>query len=160
MENMVAIASQLTDESTEAPKIDVAHIYLQAVGVEPKKRRVYGLGTHASTFYPDSVSSSSSAFSHYNTLFDERLREELQEIQENLHRKNEEIQQKNEEMQKQIEEMKKKEEERLKREDAMQQKILHMEQIMCKLAQTSSIYQPPVEDPSRSPEVTTHTDSE
>ena len=95
----------------------------------------------------------------YNTLFDERLREELQEIQENLHRKNEEIQQKNEEMQKQIEEMKKKEEERLKREDEMQQKILHMKQIMCKLAQTSSIYQPPVEDPSRSPEVTTHTDS-
>ena len=38
MENMVAIASQLTDESTEAPEIDVAHIYLQAVGVEPKKR--------------------------------------------------------------------------------------------------------------------------
>ena len=74
-------ASQLTDESTEAPKIDVAHIYLQAVGVEPKKRRVYGLGTHASTFYQDSVSSSSSASSHYNTLFDERLREELQEIQ-------------------------------------------------------------------------------
>ena len=160
MENMFVIASQLTDESTEAPKIDVAHIYLQAVGVEPKKRRVYGLGTHASTFYPDSVSSSSSASSHYNTLFDERLREELQEIQENLHRKNEEIHQKNEEMQKQIEEMKKKKEERLKREDEMPQKILHMEQIMCKLAQTSSIYQPPVEDPSRSPEVTTHTDSE
>ena len=108
MENMVAIASQLTDESTVAPKIDVAHIYLQAVGVEPKKQRVYGLGTHASTFYPDSVSSSSSAASHFNTLFDERLREELQEIQENLHIKNEEIQQKNEEMQKQIEEMKKK----------------------------------------------------
>ena len=160
MENMVAIASQLTDESTEAPKIDVAQIYLQAVGVEPKKRRVYGLGTHASTFYPDSVSSSSSASSPYNTLFDERLREELQEIQENLHRKNEEMQQKNEEMQKQIEEMKKKEEERLKREDEMQQKILHMEQIMCKLGQTSSIYQPPVQDPSRSSEVTTHTDSE
>ena len=120
MENMVAIASQLTDESTEAPKIDVAHIYLQAVGVEPKKRRVYGLGTHASTFYPDFVSSSSSASSHYNTLFDKRLREELQEIQENLHIKNEEIQQKNEEMQKQIEEMKKREEERLKREDEMQ----------------------------------------
>ena len=160
MENMVAIASQLTDESTEAPKIDVAHIYLQAVGVEPKKRRVYGLGTHASTFYPDSVSSSSSASSHYNTLFDGRLREELQEIQKNLHRKNEEIQQKNKEMQKQIEEMKKKEEERLKREDEMQHKILHIEQIMCKLAQTSSIYQPRVEDPSKSSEVTTHTDSE
>ena len=31
---------------------------------------------------------------------------------------------------------------------------------MCKLAQTSSIYQPPAEDPSRCPEVTTHTDSE
>ena len=31
MENMVAIASQLTDESTEALEIDVAHIYLQAV---------------------------------------------------------------------------------------------------------------------------------
>ena len=82
---MVAIASQLTNESTDALEIDVAHIYLQAVGVEPKKRRVYGFGTHASTFYPDSISSSSSASSHYNTLFDERLREELQEIQENLH---------------------------------------------------------------------------
>ena len=42
----------------------------------------------------------------------------------------------------------------------MQQKILQMVQIMCKLAQLSSIYQPPVEDPFRSPEVTTHTDSE
>ena len=102
MENMVAIASQLTDESTEVPNINVAHIYLQDVAVEPKKRRVYGLGTHASTFYPDSVSSKSSTSSHYNTLFDERLREELQEIQENLHRKNEEIQQKNEEMQKKL----------------------------------------------------------
>ena len=91
MENMVAIASQLIDESTEAPKIDVAHIYLHAVGVEPKKRRVYGLGTHASTFYPDSVSSSSSASSHYNTLFDERLREELQEIQEKMKRYNRRI---------------------------------------------------------------------
>ena len=38
MENMVAIVSQLTYESTEVPEIDVAHIYLQAVGVEPKKR--------------------------------------------------------------------------------------------------------------------------
>ena len=160
MENMVAIASQLTDESTEAPEIDVAHIYLQAVGVEPKKRRVYGRGTHASTFYPESVSSSSYSSSHYNTLFDERLREELQEIQENLHKKNEEIQQKNEEMQKQIEEMKKREEERLKRDDEMQQKILQMEQIMCKLAKTSFIYQPSREDPFKSPEVTTHIDSE
>ena len=36
MENMIAFASQLTDESTEASEIDVAHIYLQAVRVEPK----------------------------------------------------------------------------------------------------------------------------
>ena len=100
-----------------------------------------------------------STFSHYNTLFDERLREELQKIQENLHIKNEDIQQKNEEMQKQIEEMKKREKERLKREDEMQHKILQIEQIMCKLVQASSIYQPLAEDPSRSPEVTTHTDS-
>ena len=42
----------------------------------------------------------------------------------------------------------------------MQQKILQIEQIICKLAQASSIYQPSVEDPSGSPEVTTHTDSE
>ena len=60
--------------------------------MEPKKRRVYDLNTHASTFYLDSVSSSSSVSSHYNTLFDERLQEELQEIQENLHTKNEELQ--------------------------------------------------------------------
>ena len=77
MENMVTIASQLTDESTEDPEIDIAHIYPQAIGVEPKKQRVYGLGTHASTFYSASVSSSSFASSHYNTLFNERLREEL-----------------------------------------------------------------------------------
>ena len=62
-------------------------------------------------------------------------------------------------MQKQIEGMKKEEEERLKREDEMQQKILQIEQIMCKLAQTSYIYQPSVEDPSISLKVTTHTDS-
>ena len=74
MENMVAIASQLTNESTEVLEIDVAHIYLQAVGVEPKKRQVYGLGTHASTFYLDSVLSLSSTSSHYNTLFDKRCR--------------------------------------------------------------------------------------
>ena len=36
MEIMVAITSQLTDESTEASEIDVAHIYFQGVGVEPK----------------------------------------------------------------------------------------------------------------------------
>ena len=42
----------------------------------------------------------------------------------------------------------------------MQHKILQMEKITCKLAQTSSIYQPSVEDPFRSLEVTTHTDSE
>ena len=87
MENMVAIASQLTDESTEAPEIDVAPIYLQTIGVESKERRVYDLGTHASTFYSDYVSSSSSVSFCYNTLFDERLQNELQEIQENLHRK-------------------------------------------------------------------------
>ena len=90
----------MTDESTDAPDVDVISIYLQAVGVERKKQRVYGLGTHASSFYLDYVSSSSSASSHYSTLFDERLREELQNIQENLQRKNEEIQQKNEDMQK------------------------------------------------------------
>ena len=72
MENMVVIGSQMTDESIEALEINVPHIYLQVVGVEPKKQRVYGFGTHASTFYPDFVSSSSSASSHYNTLFDER----------------------------------------------------------------------------------------
>ena len=42
----------------------------------------------------------------------------------------------------------------------MQQKILQMDQIMCKSAQASSIYQPSAEDPSRSLEVTAHTDSE
>ena len=63
-------------------------------------------------------------------------------------------------MQKQIEEMKKREEVRLKRGDEMQQKILQMEQIMCKLVQASYIYQPLREDPSKSPEVTTHTDFE
>ena len=83
MENMVSIASQLIDESTEAPEIDVAHIYLQVVGVEHKKRRVYGLDTHASTFYLDSVSSSSSSSSHYNTLFDEGCRRSCRKFKKN-----------------------------------------------------------------------------
>ena len=128
---MVAIASQLTDESTDAPDVDVISIYLKVVGVERKKQRVYGLGTHASSFYLDSVSSSSSASSHYSTLFDERLREELQDIQEKLQRKRKEIQQKNEEM-------KKREEESLKKEEEMQQKIEQIEQVMRMLTQSSS----------------------
>ena len=151
MENMVVIASQLTDDSTEAPEVDVANIYLQAVGVERKRQRVYGLGTHASSFYLDSISSSSSASSRYSTLFDERLREELQGIEDNLQRKNEEIQQKNEEMQKQIEDMKKREEERVKREEEMQQKIEEMERLVRMFTQGSSASQPSTSDPSKSP---------
>ena len=81
---MVASASQLPEDSTDAPEVDVTHIYLQAIGVEQKKRQVYGLGSQASTFYPDSIASSSAASSQYDTLFDERLREELQGIEENL----------------------------------------------------------------------------
>ena len=97
---MVAFASQLPEDSTDSPEVDVTRIYLQAVGVEQKKRRVYGLGSQASTFYPESISSSSAASTQYDTLFDERLREELQGIVENFEEKNEEMQQKNEEMQK------------------------------------------------------------
>ena len=84
---MVASASQLPEDSTDAPEVDVTRIYLQTVGVEQKKRRVYSLGSQASTFYPDSISSSSAASAHYNTLFDERLRDELQGIEENFKKK-------------------------------------------------------------------------
>ena len=132
---MVASASQLPEDSTDAPEVNVTRIYLQTVGVEQKKRRVYGFGSQASTFYPDSISSSSAASTHYNTLFDERLRDELQGIEENMKKNNEEMQQKNEEMQKQIEDMKKREEERQKRAEDMQQKIYQMEQIVLRLTQ-------------------------
>lgn len=162
---MVASASQLPEDSTDAPEVDVTRIYLQTVGVEQKKRRVYGLGSQASTFYPDSISSSSAASTHYNTLFDERLRDELQGIEENFKKKNEEMQQKNEEMQKQIEDMKKREEERhkreeerQKREEEMQQKIYQMEQIVLRFTQGTTSH-PPAHT-SGSPELTTHDDSE
>ena len=155
---MVASASQLPEDSTDAPEVDVTRIYLQAIGVEQKKRRVYGLGSQASTFYPDSISSSSAASNPYNTLFDEQLRDELQGIVENFKKKNEEIQQKNEEMQKQIEDMKKREEERQKREEDMQQKIYQMEQIVLRFTQGTTSH-PPAHT-SGSPELTTHDDSE
>ena len=91
METMVASASQSGEDSTEPVEVNMSQLYLQAVGGE-KKRRVYGLGSQASAFYPETFSSSSTT-SRYDFTFDEcftqrvnevvgqRVRVEVQELQ-------------------------------------------------------------------------------
>ena len=80
MESMVASASQMTDGSTEPVDVDVSKIYLQVVGGE-KKRRVYGLGSLASTFYPENFSSSSTT-SRYDFTSNERFKQHMNKVVE------------------------------------------------------------------------------
>ena len=77
---MVASASQATEMSTEPVKVDMSEIYLQVAGSE-KKRRVYGLGSLASTFYPENFSSSSTT-SRYDFTSDERFKQRVDEVVE------------------------------------------------------------------------------
>ena len=91
METMVASASQSEEDSTEPVEVNMSQLYLQAVGGE-KKRRVYGLVSQASAFYPETFSSSSIT-SRYDFTSDEcftqcvnevagqRVRVEVQELQ-------------------------------------------------------------------------------
>ena len=77
---MVASASQMTEGSTEPVEVNVSEIYLQVVGSE-KRRRVYGLGSLASTFYPENFSSSSTT-SRYDFTSDERFKQRVDEVVE------------------------------------------------------------------------------
>ncbi|XP_043807320.1 uncharacterized protein LOC122721965 [Manihot esculenta] len=52
-------ASQTDNDSSQASRIDEAQLYFEAVGGE-KKRRVYGLGSQASVFFPNKTSASTS----------------------------------------------------------------------------------------------------
>ena len=105
MEQMVANASQFSEDSTEAETqpVDTNRLYLDAVGVDTKKRRVYGLGSLASLSYPDSLRSSGR--STYGSIFEQRVQErvniEMQTIQQRL---DEEQQKRIEELQQQVQE--------------------------------------------------------
>ena len=52
-------ASQIDNDSSQASRIDEAQLYFEAVGGE-KKRRVYGLGSQTSVFFPNKTSASTS----------------------------------------------------------------------------------------------------
>ena len=78
METMVASASQYEEDSTEPVKVNMSQLYLQAVGGE-KKRRVYGLGSQASAFYPETFSSSSTT-SRYDFASDEHFTQRVNEV--------------------------------------------------------------------------------
>ncbi|XP_021598825.1 uncharacterized protein LOC110604826 [Manihot esculenta] len=87
-------ASQTDNDSTEASCIDEAQLYFEAVGGE-KKRRVYGLGSQASVFFPNKCSASTAFTSAQQNqdLQDEMadLRRKLQEREDNeqlLHEQN------------------------------------------------------------------------
>ena len=71
MEQMVANASQFSEESTEAETqpVDTNRLYLDAVGVDTKKRRVYGLGSLTLLSYLDLLRNSGR--SKYGSTFDE-----------------------------------------------------------------------------------------
>ena len=101
METMVSTTSQSEEESTEP--VDMSQIYLQVVGGE-KKRRVYGLGSQASAYYPEKFSSSSTTTSRFHFTSDEQFTQRVdevvgQKVQELKQKMNEELQQKmNEDM--------------------------------------------------------------
>ena len=78
METMVASASQSEEDSMEPVEVNMSQLYLQAVGGE-KKRRVYGLGSQASAFYPETFSSSSTT-SRYDFTSDERFTQRVNEV--------------------------------------------------------------------------------
>ena len=100
MESMISSASQSEEESTEP--VDMSQIYLEVVGGE-KKRRVYGLGSQASAYYPENFSSSSTT-SRFHFPSDEQFAKRVdevvgQKVQELQQKMNEELQQKmNEDM--------------------------------------------------------------
>ena len=141
---MVASASQATEGSTEPVEVDMSEIYLQVAGSE-KKRRVYGLGSLASTFYPENFSSSSTT-SRYDFTSDERFKQHMDEVvEQKVEVRVQELQQKmNEDMriykeqvqrdqQKMSEDMRKYKEQVERDQREMQQ---HMEKFMSMFSQS------------------------
>ena len=77
---MVASASQATEGSTEPVEVDMSEIYLQVAGSE-KRRRIYGLGSLAFIFYPETFSSLLTT-SRYNFTLEERFKQFMDEVVE------------------------------------------------------------------------------
>ena len=75
-----ASISQTQEENSESMQVDISQLFLQVVGGQ-KKQRVYGLGSQAEAFYPDSFTGSASSRIRY-TLPDPAMEERLREITE------------------------------------------------------------------------------
>ena len=75
-----ASISQTQEENSESMQVDMSQLFLQVVGGQ-KKQRVYGLGSQAEVFYPDSFTGSASSRMRY-TLPDPAMEERLREITE------------------------------------------------------------------------------
>ena len=81
MESIAATSiSQTQEENSESMQVDMSQLFLQVVGGQ-KKQRVYGLGSQAEAFYPDSFTGSASSRMRY-TLPDPAMEERLREITE------------------------------------------------------------------------------
>ena len=128
MKQMITITSQFSEESGEPQtQPDTNRLYLDVVGVDTKKHRVYGLSSLASLSYPNLLHSSGK--SHYDTTFDDtfeqrvqkRVRIEMQTIQQRL---DEEQQKRNEEIHRRLEEEQQKRNEEVL---DLKQKIADME---------------------------------
>ena len=134
MESIAAASiSQTQEENSESMQVDMSQLFLQVVGGQ-KKQRVYGLGSQAEAFYPDSFTGSASSRMRY-TLPDPALAERLREITEEhdnmreamrrerdeIDKKNEELVKKQEDMSKQQEEMSKQQKEISKQQEELRQ---------------------------------------
>ncbi|KAJ9183112.1 hypothetical protein P3X46_007019 [Hevea brasiliensis] len=92
MEAMVVAAttdatSNSQDDDSQEISINVNRLCLDIVGGE-KKQRVYGLGSHASTLYPDSFSSSATS-RRTATVIDNVTNERIRVLEEEIVRKKE-----------------------------------------------------------------------
>ena len=136
MESIAAASiSQTQEENSESMQVDMSQLFLQVVGGQ-KKQRVYGLGSQAEAFYPDSFTGSASSRMRY-TLPDPAMEERLREITEEhdkmreamrqerdeIDKKNEELVKKQEDMSKQQEEMSKQQKEISKQQEELRQQM-------------------------------------
>ena len=71
MEELVSSVSQLLDDGSQSPPVDINTLYLEAAGGD-KRRRVYGLGSRAASIYPSSCQSTGSS---HSSAFAARVRE-------------------------------------------------------------------------------------
>ncbi|XP_058001603.1 uncharacterized protein LOC110634760 isoform X2 [Hevea brasiliensis] len=82
-----ARSQSINDDDSQEISINVNRLCLDIVGGE-KKQRVYGLGSHASTLYPDSFSSSATS-RRTATVIDNVTNERIRVLEEEIVRKKE-----------------------------------------------------------------------